>query len=113
MNLAVDALITILTLGWGSTYTIPKWVGTTAKWGWRAYKYGNLIYNGAEALYYYKTVFKDFGDKDAGEIQRIITEKITIPELIPQAQKVEQELDSIVESAISSIDVGQIVRDKV
>ena len=51
MNLAVDALITILTLGWGSTYTIPKWVGTTAKWGWRAYKYGNLIYNGAEALY--------------------------------------------------------------
>lgn len=113
MNLAVDALITILTLGWGSAYTVPKWVCTTAKWGWRAYKYGNLIYNGAKALYYYKTVFKDFGDKDAGEFQRIITEKITIPELIPQAQKVEQELDSIVESAISSIDVGQIVRDKV
>ena len=113
MNLAVDALITILTLGWGSAYTVPKWVCTTAKWGWRAYKYGNLIYNGAKALYYYKTVFKDFDENDAGEFQRIITEKITIPELIPQAQKVEQELDSIVESAISSIDVGQIVRDKV
>lgn len=113
MNVAVDALITILTLGWGATYTIPKWVGTTAKWGWRAYKYGSLIYNGAEALYYYKTVFKDFDDEDAADFQRIITEKITIPELIPQAQKVEQELDSIVESAISSIDVGQIVRDKV
>lgn len=113
MNLAVDALITILTLGWGSAYTIPKWVGTTAKWGWRAYKYGNLIYNGAEALYYYKTVFKDFDKDDAADFQRIITEKITIPELIPQAQRVEQELDSIVESAISSIDVGQIVRDKV
>lgn len=112
MNLAVDALITILTLGWGATYTIPKWVGTTAKWGWRAYKYGNLIYSGAEALYYYNTVFKDFDDKDAADFQRIITEKITIPELIPQAQRVEQELDSIIESAISSIDVGQIVRDK-
>ena len=71
MNLAVDALITIMTLGWGATYTIPKWAVTSAKWGWRAYKYGNLIYNGAEALYYYQTVFKDFGDDDSAESLRL------------------------------------------
>lgn len=112
MNLAVDALITILTLGWGATYTIPKWAVTSAKWGWRAYKYGNLLYNGAEALYYYQTVFKDFDDKDAAELQSKIRDEITIPSLVPQAQRVEQELDSVVEGIISRIDVGQVVRDK-
>lgn len=112
MNLAVDALITIMTLGWGATYTIPKWIGTSLKWRWRAYKYGNLIYNGAKALYYYQTVFKDFGDDDADELQRKIIEEITIPSLVPQAQRVEQELDSVVEGIISRIDVGQVVRDK-
>lgn len=112
MNLAVDALITILTLGWGATYTIPKWVGTSAKWGWRAYKYGNLIYSGAEALYYYQTVFKDFDDEDAAELQSKIRDEITIPELVPQAQRIEQELDSAVEGIISRIDVGQVVRDR-
>lgn len=112
MNLAVDALITVLTFGWGGAYTIPKWVGTSVKWGWRAYKYGNLIYNGAEALYYYQTVFKDFDDKDAAELQEKIIKEITIPYIVPQAQRVGQELDSAVESIISGIDVGQSVRDK-
>lgn len=112
MNLAVDALITIMTLGWGAEYTILKWAVTSAKLSWRTYKYGNLIYNGAEALYYYQTVFKDFGDRDAAKLQRKITEEITIPQIVPQAQRIEQELDSVVEGIISRIDVGQVVRDK-
>lgn len=112
MNLAIDALITLITFGLAAKYTIPKWAVTLTTWGWRAYKYGNLIYSGAEALYYYQTVFKDFGDQDATKLQTKITEEITIPSLVPQAQRVEQELDSVVEGIISRIDVGQVVRDK-
>jgi len=71
-----------------------------------------LAWNGAEALYYYQTLFKDFDERGAAELRTKITEEITIPELVPQAQRVEQELDSMVEGIISRIDVGQTVRDR-
>lgn len=113
-QLAVDAILTVLTIwadGGAAWVTVPKWI-YRGKILWQTAKWGALAWNGAKALYYYQTVFKYFDDEDAAELRTKITEEITIPKLVPQAQRVEQELDSMVEGIISRIDVGQVVRDK-